>query len=250
MTVAPLLQIENINKSFGALRVAREVSLTLPAGARHALIGPNGAGKTTLVNIVSGLIAPSAGRILIAGRDVTRSSPQQRVKLGLARTFQISSLFADLTVAENVALGVSARRGKDWRAWGEMRGQHATLKDTAAILAVTKLSHLSAMRVAKLAYGQQRLVEIAVALSLQPHILVLDEPAAGLSNAEREVLLELLLALPATLAILIIEHDMSLVFRLAATISVLVDGAILTEGEAEEIRNNPQVRDVYLGVRA
>jgi len=247
---APLLRVENIHKSFGALRVSRDISLSLAGGARHALIGPNGAGKTTFVNIVSGLLQPSAGHIFIRDTDVTRVSAERRVKLGLVRTFQISSLFPRLTVAENVALGISARRGTDWKAWGEMRGQAATLAETAAILSETGLLAMAGTQVAKLAYGQRRLVEIAVALALKPAILVLDEPAAGLSTAEREVLLRLLLALPADLAILVIEHDMSLVFRLAQTITVLVDGAILTEGTTADVRNDPRVRDVYLGARA
>jgi len=250
VTAQALLEVEGIHKTFGALQVSRGISLTLPAGARHALIGPNGAGKTTFVNIVSGLLQPSAGKISIQGTDVTRASAEKRVRMGLVRTFQISSLFTHLTVAENVALGVSARKRTDWLPWGEMRRQTGMLDETADILDRTGLLKLATTRLSRLAYGQRRLVEIAIALALRPQILVLDEPAAGLSSADREVLFDLLTALPPELAVLIIEHDMSLVFRLARTISVLVEGAVLTEGSVEEIRNDQRVRDVYLGSSA
>ena len=230
--------------------MSRNVNLTLDRGARRALIGPNGAGKTTLVNLISGILRPTAGRIFIGSVEVTRASPEQRVRLGLVRTFQINSLFPKLTVAENVALGVSAHISRDWRPWGEMRSERKTLQATETILASTGLAAHAGTEVAKLAYGQQRLVEIALALALEPKILVLDEPAAGLSGAEREALLALLLKLPELLAVLIIEHDMSLVFRLARKITVLVEGGILVEGTADEVRNNAQVRDVYLGHRS
>lgn len=244
-----LLEVDQVSKNFGALRVSKGVSLTLPAGARHALIGPNGAGKTTFVNMVSGLVKPSAGRIRIGGIDVTRRSAERRVRLGLVRTFQISSLFPHLSVAENVALAISARRGTDWIPWGQMRRQAATLEEAAIVLKETGLLDLANSPVHRLAYGQRRLVEIAVALALRPKILLLDEPAAGLSTADREVLLNLLFGLPSDLAILIIEHDMGLVFRLARTISVLVEGEVLLEGEAEVVRQDPRVREVYLGSR-
>jgi branched-chain amino acid transport system ATP-binding protein len=250
MQDGPLLRLDDVSKNFGALRVSRNVNLTLEKGARHALIGPNGAGKTTLVNLISGVLRPTSGRIYIGSVDVTRAFAEERVRLGLVRTFQINSLFPKLTVAENVALGVSAHARRDWRPWGEMRGERKTLQTTEGILASTGLAAHAGAEVAKLAYGQQRLVEIALALALEPKILVLDEPAAGLSGAEREALLALLFKLPEQLAVLIIEHDMSLVFRLAQKISVLVEGGILVEGTAEEVRNNPQVRDVYLGHRS
>ncbi len=250
MQEGPVLRLDDVSKSFGALRVSRNVNLTLDRGARRALIGPNGAGKTTLVNLISGILRPTAGRIFIGSVEVTRASPEQRVRLGLVRTFQINSLFPKLTVAENVALGVSAHISRDWRPWGEMRSERKTLQATETILASTGLAAHAGTEVAKLAYGQQRLVEIALALALEPKILVLDEPAAGLSGAEREALLALLLKLPELLAVLIIEHDMSLVFRLARKITVLVEGGILVEGTADEVRNNAQVRDVYLGHRS
>jgi branched-chain amino acid transport system ATP-binding protein len=250
MPQEPLLRLDDVSKSFGALNVTRNVGFTLDEGARQALIGPNGAGKTTLINLISGVLRPTAGRIYVGGIDVTRASAEERVRLGLVRTFQINSLFPKLTVAENVALGVSAHAGRDWRPWGEMRREAGTLQTTEAILVATGLAAHAGIEVAKLAYGQQRLVEIALALALKPKVLLLDEPAAGLSGAEREALLALLFTLPQSLAVLIVEHDMSLVFRLAQKITVLVEGGILVEGNVDEVRNNPQVRDVYLGHRS
>jgi branched-chain amino acid transport system ATP-binding protein len=250
MSDAPVLRLDNINKSFGALWVSRNVSLSLAPGARQALIGPNGAGKTTLAHLISGVVRPTSGHIFLGSQDITRVSVERRVGLGLVRTFQISSLFPKLTVAENVALGVSARLKRDWKFWGEVRNQQDILLETERILQTTGLGAAASSEVAKLAYGQRRLVEVALALALNPKILVLDEPAAGLSSAEREVLFNVLIELPKDLAVLIIEHDMSLVFRLANKITVLVEGAVLTEGTVEEVRNSAQVREVYLGTRA
>src|SRR5262245_27927683 len=238
MSDAPVLRLDNINKSFGALWVSRNVNLSLAPGARQALIGPNGAGKTTLAHLISGVVRPTSGHIFLGNQDITRVSVERRVGLGLVRTFQISSLFPKLTVAENVALGVSARLERDWKFWGEMRNQQDILLETERILGVTGLAAAAGAEVTKLAYGQRRLVEVALALALNPKILVLDEPAAGLSSAEREVLFNVLIELPKDLAVLIIEHDMGLVFRLANKITVLVEGAVLTEGTVEEVRNS------------
>jgi len=246
---APALEIAGISKSFGGLRVARDISLSLPVGARHALIGPNGAGKTTLVHIVSGLVTPSAGTIHLAGTDITHVAPERRVALGLARTFQISSLFPSLSVVENVGLAFEARFGLDRRIWGRVRDRPEIVDGAAALLERLGLLELAARRVADLPYGQRRLVEIALVLALEPKTLLLDEPAAGLAAADRGALVDLLLRLPDTLSILVIEHDMSLVFRLAQRITVLVEGRILTEGTVAEIRADPRVRDVYLGTR-
>jgi branched-chain amino acid transport system ATP-binding protein len=248
MSVAAL-SVEGVSKSFGGLRVAREISLTLEAGARHALIGPNGAGKTTLVNMISGLLRPSAGTIRLAGVDITGVSPERRVGMGLARTFQISSLFPSLTVAENVGLAFEARFGLDRRLWGNVRKSAAVVDNAAALLDSLGLLELAARRVADLPYGQRRLVEIALVLALKPQTLLLDEPAAGLAAADRGALLDLLLRLPSELSVLVIEHDMSLVFRLAQRITVLVEGGVLTEGAVAEIRADPRVRSVYLGSR-
>jgi branched-chain amino acid transport system ATP-binding protein len=246
----PALEVEAVFKSFGALRVARGISLTLAPGARHALIGPNGAGKTTLVNLVSGLLRPSAGVIRLHGVDITDMAPERRVGLGLARTFQISSLFPRLSVAENVALALEARLGTDRRFWGSVRARPELMDGTARLLDSLGLLALAPRPIADLPYGQRRLVEIALVLALEPKTLLLDEPAAGLAAADRFALIDLLLRLPVTLTILVIEHDMSLVFRLAERITVLVEGAVLVEGSPAEIRANSQVRDVYLGSRA
>jgi branched-chain amino acid transport system ATP-binding protein len=245
----PALEIDHISKSFGALRVAREVSLALEGGARHALIGPNGAGKTTLVNLITGLLAPSGGRFRLGGVDITDLEPERRVALGLARTFQISSLFPGLSVAENVALALSARFGTDRRFWGRMRDRAEIVDGAASLLDSLGLLDLAPRRVADLPYGLRRLVEIALVLALEPKMLLLDEPAAGLASSDRYAVLDLLLRLPDDLTMLVIEHDMSLVFRIAKRITVMVDGAVLVEGTPAEIRVNKDVRDVYLGTR-
>jgi branched-chain amino acid transport system ATP-binding protein len=244
-----LLALRGISKSFGALRVARDVSLTLEQGARHALIGPNGAGTTTLVNLISGLLKPSAGTIRLAGSDITAAPPERRVALGLARTFQISSLFPLLTVAENVGLALAGRHRCDGRMLGRVQRSPEIVDGAAALLERMGLLALAGRPVSDLPYGQRRLVEIALVLALEPKLLLLDEPAAGLASGDRSLVLDLLLRLPPELSILIIEHDMSVVFRLARRITVLVEGAILTEGEPEAIRGDARVRDVYLGVR-
>jgi branched-chain amino acid transport system ATP-binding protein len=243
------LEIDDLGKRFGALAVAQHVSLALAPGARHALIGPNGAGKTTLVNLVTGLVRPDSGRIRLGGADITHLAPERRVALGLARTFQINSLFPKLTVAENVGLALAARSGLDDRVWGALANQRALLAEAAAQLAALGLTAIAASPVASLAYGQRRLVEIALALALEPTVLLLDEPAAGVALADREPLLALLQRLPAELTVLVIEHDMSLVFRFASRITVMVDGAVLTEGTVAAVRADPRVRDVYLGKR-
>src|SRR5262245_32417807 len=243
------LQVEGLNKTFGALRVTRDVSLSLPGDARHALIGPNGAGKTTLVNLISGLLQPSSGTIRLGGTDITRLSAERRVALGLVRTFQITSLFPKLTVAENVGLAVTARSGLAWRPWSEISRNRAVMDETAEHLCLLRLLGLAQQPVVNLAYGQRRLVEIALALALRPRILLLDEPSAGLPSSDRHAVADILMSLPSELAILLIEHDMSLVFQFAKRVSVLVEGQILAEGPVAEIRRDPRVMAVYLGSR-
>jgi branched-chain amino acid transport system ATP-binding protein len=250
MNAAPALEIDRVSKSFGALRVARDFSLALAPGARHALIGPNGAGKTTLINLVTGLLQPDGGVIRLDGADITALAPERRVALGLARTFQISSLFPKLSVAENVALAFAAKLGADRQIVGRLRDRSDIIDGTAVLLDSLGLLALAPRRVMDLPYGQRRLVEIALVLALAPKTLLLDEPAAGLASSDRHAVLELLLRLPAALTILVIEHDMSLVFRLADRITVMVEGAVLVEGAPAEIRANPVVRDVYLGKRS
>jgi branched-chain amino acid transport system ATP-binding protein len=250
MSAPPALETRGLCKSFGALAVARDIDFRLPAGARHALIGPNGAGKTTFFNLVTGRLKPSAGTILLAGADVTALSPEKRVKRGLGRTFQINALFDGLSVVENVLLAVSERHG----AAGDMlrfAGSRRDLIDEAeALLERLGLADHAARPVRELPYGQQRLVEIAIALGLDPTVLLLDEPAAGVPSAESGLILDIVENLGRDIAVLIIEHDMELVFRLAERITVLVQGAVLVEGTPEEIAADPRVRAVYLGTTA
>lgn len=241
------LQVVDLCKSFGALQVTRGVNLELHAGDRRALIGPNGAGKTSLIHQITGVLRPSSGAILLAGRDILRLSAQERVCMGLVRTFQINSLFPDLTVAENVTLAALANRRLQFRlTWGTAR-RKLVQRDAEARLSALGLSELAPVRVGRLAYGKRRLVEIALALALNPSVLLLDEPAAGLSRPEIAVLLNVLRALPRDIAVLVVEHDMGLVFDYAESISVLVEGRLLRTGTVDEIRSDRQVRDVYLG---
>jgi len=241
------LETRGLRKSFGALTVADDINLRLEAGARHALIGPNGAGKTSLVNMLTGNLRPSAGSILLEGEDVTRLAPEARVKRGLGRTFQISSLFAELSLLDNVALGVAERHGLGGRMW-RRAGTYREVRDEAMeVLASLELGSDAMRPVRELPYGKQRLAEIAIALGLRPKVLLLDEPAAGVPSHESQRILDLLGALPLDVAILIIEHDMSIVFRFARRITVLVRGQVLCEGTPEDIAGEPRVHELYLG---
>jgi branched-chain amino acid transport system ATP-binding protein len=245
--MSAVLETRGLCKSFGALTVAANIDFRLEAGARHALIGPNGAGKTTFVNMLTGRLAPSSGRILLGSDDVTRLAEEARVKRGIGRTFQINTLFRDLSVLDNVALGVAERCGVAGRRW-RPASAHGEVRDEAmALLASLGLDADAAVRVVDLPYGKQRLVEIAIALGLKPKVLLLDEPAAGVPSLESERILEVLDALPADIAILIIEHDMDVVFRFAQRITVLVQGEVLCEGTPGEIGADRRVHEVYLG---
>jgi branched-chain amino acid transport system ATP-binding protein len=245
--MAAVLETRKLCKSFGALTVALNVDLALEAGARHALIGPNGAGKTTLVNMLTGMLSPSSGSILIEGQEVTRLDSARRVKLGLGRTFQINNLFRNLAVLDNVALGVAERRGVAQNMWRPASSYAEVKGECMELLENLGLAGDAGRRVADLPYGKQRLVEIAIALGLRPRVLLLDEPAAGVPSAESARILQVLEKLPGAIAILIIEHDMELVFRFARRISVLVQGEVLVEGTPEEIARDRRVRQVYLG---
>jgi ABC-type branched-subunit amino acid transport system ATPase component len=242
-----VLQTEALCKSFGALTVAERIDFRLEAGARHALIGPNGAGKTTFVNMLMGAIRPSSGRILLGGEDVTRASQAARVKRGLGRTFQITTLFRSLPVLDNVALAIAERRGTSQRMWSPAGSYKETIQESHELLSTLGLADDALVRVADLPYGKQRLVEIAIALGLKPKVLLLDEPAAGVPSEETEKILSTLEKLPTEIAILIIEHDMDLVFRFARRITVLVQGEVLVEGSPEEVRRDRRVHEVYLG---
>ena len=245
MTAA--LQTESLNKTFGALHVTRNVSLELKPGERHALIGPNGAGKTTLVNLITGVIAPDSGSVLMNGTDVTNLKQAARVKLGLGRTFQINQLFRELSVLENVALSVAERQGVGATLLRPL-GKHAeVIHEAMSLLDQFQLQDVAWTPIRELAYGRQRLVEIAIAMGQQPTVLLLDEPAAGVASAESGLILDAVDRLDDSVAVLIIEHDMDVVFRFADRITVLVAGGVLTQGTPAEIAEDPQVRSVYLG---
>ncbi len=247
MTAA--LQTIGLCKSFGALPVANDINFSLEPGARHALIGPNGAGKTTFINLITGRLAPSSGQILLGGKDITRLSQSARVKRRLGRTFQINTLFKGLPVLENVALAVGERQGVAgdmFRVAGSHRG---VVEEAYHLLESLRLGNDALLPVKELPYGKQRLVEIAIALGLRPSVLLLDEPAAGVPSAETEIILNVIENLPGDIAVLIIEHDMDLVFRFARKITVLVQGAVLVEGTPDEIAADARVREVYLGER-
>jgi branched-chain amino acid transport system ATP-binding protein len=247
---APALETQALGKSFGALTVAHAIDFRLERGARHALIGPNGAGKTSFVNLVTGALSPSAGRILLAGVDVTALSQAARVKRGLVRTFQITQLFRGLSMLENVTLAVCERQGLGGSLWRPAGHHHAAIEEAYALLEQMGLADDALRPVATLAYGRQRLTEIAVALGLAPKVLLLDEPAAGVPSGESIRIIEAIEGLSAHIALLIIEHDMDLVFRLARQITVLVQGRVLVEGSPAEIAADARVRQVYLGERA
>ena len=247
---APLLEVKDLCKSFGALVVADRVSMALRPGARHALIGPNGAGKTTLVNLITGTVEPSGGAILLGGEDVTHWTQARRVKNGLARTFQINTLFRGLSVLENVCMAISERRALSARLWRRADARADVIAEGMDLLESVKLDGDARQLVRELPYGRQRLVELAIALGLRPTVLLLDEPAAGVPSAESHVLLEAVEALPESMAILMIEHDMDIVFRFAQRVTVLVQGAILTDGAPAEVGADPRVQEVYLGENA
>ncbi|MDX2203723.1 MAG: ABC transporter ATP-binding protein [Hyphomicrobiaceae bacterium] len=236
-----------LEKHFGGLVASSNVSLRIEPGARHALIGPNGAGKTTLVNLLTGVLAPTSGRILLEGTDITALKPHARVARGLARTFQINQLFAELTPLEAVGLAVSQRlgRGGDW--WQPAGARSQVVGEVVDILERFRLADVMHEPTGILPYGRQRLLEIALAVAGAPRVLLLDEPAAGVPEEERHVILDSLDALPSDVAVLLIEHDMDLVFRFARHISVLVNGALFTQGPPEAIARDPRVRQVYLG---
>ena len=245
-----LLRVESLAKAFGGLAVSREVSLTLASGDRVALIGPNGAGKTTFVNLVTGLLPPDAGRILLGGHDVTREGIESRVRRGLVRTFQISRLFRDMTVGENVLLALLRREGRTSRMLSHLYADSALDDEAMTILEGLDLGTVAERRLGTIAYGQQRLVEIAIAIALRPKVLLLDEPAAGVSRAESPRIVEAIAGLPSDIAILMIEHDMDLVLRFARRVIVLAAGAVIFDGTPAEVVADARVREAYLGTYA
>jgi len=245
--MSSVLETRGLCKSFGALTVADQINFRLEAGSRHALIGPNGAGKTTFVNLLTGRLTPTSGQVFIGGQDVTALPQAERVRRGLGRTFQINSLFKKMTVLDNVALGVAERLKVADKLWQPARAFNAVRDESMALLELLGIAADAGLRITDLPYGKQRLVEIAIALGLQPKVLLLDEPAAGVPSMESDRILQALDALPADIAILIIEHDMDLVFRFAKRITVLVQGEVLCEGTPQEIAADKRVHQVYLG---
>lgn len=244
---AELLKIAGVSKSFGGLQVSRDIDLVLHAGDRVALIGPNGAGKTTFINLVTGALAPTAGRIILGGEDVTRLAQVQRVRRGLVRSFQVTRLFRQRTVGENLALAVLQRQGRTGRMFGNARGMADTELEVSRLLEQFGIRQLIDRQVSEIAYGQQRLLEIALALALKPKVLLLDEPAAGVPQDESPRILDAITALPDDIAVLMIEHDMDLVFKFAKRVVVLAAGQVIFEGVPAEVAADPRVREAYLG---
>jgi ABC-type branched-subunit amino acid transport system ATPase component len=244
------LETVSLGKRFGGIVAASWLSLRIEQGSRHALIGPNGAGKTTVINLLTGLLRPDAGRILLAGEDITALAPHQRVKRGLARTFQINQLFGELTPFETIAAAVAERsgRGADW--WRTAGRDTEVAREIVKILERFHIDDVMHVRTAVLPYGKQRLLEIAVAIACRPRVLLLDEPAAGVPEAERQELLDIIAELPSDVTVLLVEHDMNLVFSFAERISVLVNGALFVEGGPDEVASDPRVKTVYLGEEA
>jgi branched-chain amino acid transport system ATP-binding protein len=244
------LETRALRRHFGALVAVQEIDFKLAAGARHALIGPNGAGKTTFINLLSGALPASRGRVLLKGNDITDKTQAERVKLGIARTFQINRLFRGLSVLENVCISIAERVGAAPSMFYPVGRRTDVIDEAMHLLDVLKLASNAAHRVSELPYGRQRLVEIAIAIGLKPDVLLLDEPAAGVPESERHDILAAVAALPRDVTVLLIEHDMDLVFSFADRISVLVNGALLVEGPPEQVARDPQVKAVYLGEAA
>ena len=244
---APALRTSGLHKSFGSLVVAQDVAISLPQGARYALIGPNGAGKTTLINLITGALRPDSGEILLGEEAITALEPDSRVKRGLARTFQINTLFPDLSPLEAVTLAVCERLGVANVWWRRLVGFRDAVDEAYDILASLNIGAVCYRATRELAYGQQRLLEIALALATKPKVLLLDEPAAGVPRQQGGELFEAIANLSSDITVLFIEHDMEVVFRFASRVIVMVGGRLLVEGTSSEIAADQRVREVYLG---
>ena len=247
---APLLEVRGLQKRFGGLVATDSVSLDVRTGELHALIGPNGAGKTTLIHQLSGWLAPDAGEILFGGSDVVGVSFHERVHRGLARSYQITSIFKAFSVLDNVALAVQARSGSSFSFWKPLAAERALRDEARALLDQVGLGARADAQAGNLAHGEQRQLEVGLALATHPKLLLLDEPMAGMGPDESERMIELIQSLKASIAILLIEHDMDAVFRLADRISVLVSGRVIATGKPGEIRENDEVKRAYLGEEA
>jgi branched-chain amino acid transport system ATP-binding protein len=243
----PLLQIDRLAKRFGGVVAADAITLEIPSGEVHAVIGPNGAGKTTLVSLIAGEIAPQGGAVRFDGNDITRLPVYRRNRLGLARSFQIASLFADLTAHDNVALAIQAHSGHSFRFWRDASREDELRRPALAALARVGLAERAGVRVARLSHGEQRQLEIAMALATQPRLLLLDEPMAGMGPDESVRMVQMLRQLKGSVTILLIEHDMEAVFALADRLTVLVYGRIIASGDPAAVRADAGVRKAYLG---
>ena len=241
------LEIVDLAKAFGGLRAVDGVSMRVPVGRRHALIGPNGAGKTTLFNCIAGALMPTAGRVLLFGQDVTRVVEPERATLGLARTYQITNLFPGLTVLENVLLAVQGTTRQKWVFHRSVDAFPESRARAEQALERVGLGQRAGEPVHRLSYGERRQLEFALALASRPRALLLDEPTAGLSPADRERIAKTIAQVPRDITVLLIEHNMDVVLGLADRITVLHYGRVITEGTPEEVRANPQAREVYLG---
>ena len=242
-----VLRTHSLVKRFGGITATNNVSLEVTRGARHALIGPNGAGKTTLINQLIGVMPPTSGRVELLGEDITALAPHKRVALGLVRTFQINQLFNTLTPLQSLAVAVSSRHDAARRWWQPLGRDAAIAAECEGLLEQFRLTEHADRATKELPYGKRRLLEIALAVALKPKVLLLDEPAAGVPAAERADILATVAALPADVSVLLIEHDMDLVFSFANRITVLVNGGVLTEGPPDAIAADPEVKAVYLG---
>jgi branched-chain amino acid transport system ATP-binding protein len=244
---AVVLETKGLVKRFGGVTATDNVSLRVEQGARHALIGPNGAGKTTLINLLTGVLEPTAGSIALLGEDITTLAQHKRVRRGLVRTFQINQLFNELTPLQSLALTVTNQRGAS-TGWWRPLGRDAAVAETCdRLLRQFRLDDVMDRKTVVLPYGKRRLLEIAIAIACRPRVLLLDEPVAGVPEGERQEIFETIDALPADVSVLLIEHDMDLVFNVARTVSVLVNGAVFAEGDVQSISTDPRVKAVYLG---
>ncbi|ANH06393.1 ABC transporter ATP-binding protein [Shinella sp. HZN7] len=242
-----IFDVRNLKRTFGGLAVTNDVSLSMAPGDRVALIGPNGAGKTTFVNLVTGNLLPNSGSVALGGEDVTRLGPTERVRRGLVRSFQVTRLFSEMTPEEHVALAILQREGRTGRMFASHRAMPDVMDEVHALLARLGIAHLARHRVSEIAYGQQRLLELALALALKPRVLLLDEPAAGVPQSDTARIEQAIADLPADLAVLMIEHDMDLVFRFARRVVVLAAGEIIFDGSPDAVTKDARVRQAYLG---
>jgi len=242
-----VLQTHHLEKRFGGITATHDMSISFERGARHALIGPNGAGKTTLVNLLTGVLTPTSGTIVLDGEDITTLASHQRARRGLVRTFQINQLFDTFTPLATISLVIAQREGAGTHVWKALCRHDAVVAEAMTLLAKFHLVDVAGQKTSVLPYGKRRLLEIAIALASRPRVLLLDEPVAGVPSGESREILDTLAALPADVTVLLIEHDMDLVFRFATRMSVLVNGALLVEGSPDEIAQDPRVKAVYLG---